>query len=44
MDWEMSLWTADKMAEEGKTYEEILDFFFEGTEIRRDTQETRRVF
>ena len=36
----MSLWTADKMAEEGKTYEEILNFFFEGTEIRKDIQET----
>lgn len=36
----MSLWTADKMAREGKTYEEILGFFFEGTELRKDIQET----
>ena len=26
----MSIWTADQMAKEGKTYEEILAFFFEG--------------
>lgn len=36
----MSLWTAEKMAQEGKTYEEILAFFFEGTELRKDIQET----
>ena len=36
----MSLWTAGKMDEEGKTYEEILSFFFEGTELRKDLQET----
>lgn len=36
----MSLWTAEKMDEEGKTYEEILSFFFEGTELRKDMQET----
>ncbi len=36
----MSLWTAGVMAEEGKTCEEILSFFFEGTEIRKDIQET----
>lgn len=36
----MSLWTAGKMAEEGNTYEEILAFFFEGTELRKDMQET----
>lgn len=29
----MSQWTARKMAEEGKTYEEILQFFFEGTTL-----------
>lgn len=29
----MSQWTAQKMAEEGKSYRDILDFFFEGTEI-----------
>lgn len=29
----MSQWTARKMAEEGKTYEEILHFFFEGTTL-----------
>lgn len=36
----MSIWTADQMAKEGKTYEEILAFFFEGTELRDDIQET----
>lgn len=36
----MSIWTADQMAKEGKTYEEILAFFFEGTELRKDIQET----
>lgn len=36
----MSLWTAEKMDEEGMTYEEILSFFFEGTELRKDIQET----
>ena len=36
----MSIWTADQMAREGKTYEEILAFFFEGTELRNDIQET----
>ena len=29
----MSQWTANEMAKEGKTYEEILQFFFEGTEL-----------
>lgn len=29
----MSQWTAQAMAEEGKGYEEILQYFFEGTEI-----------
>lgn len=29
----MSQWTARKMAEDGKTYEEILQFFFEGTTL-----------
>lgn len=36
----MSLWTARKMAEDGSTFEEILSFFFEGTELRTDMQET----
>ena len=36
----MSLWTAEKMDEEGMTYEEILSFFFEGTELKKDIQET----
>lgn len=36
----MSLWTAEKMDEDGSTYEEILSFFFEGTELRKDIQET----
>ena len=29
----MSQWTANEMAKEGKMYEEILQFFFEGTEL-----------
>ena len=36
----MSIWTADQMAKEGKTFEEIFAFFFEGTELRNDIQET----
>ena len=36
----MSIWTADQMAKDGKTFEEILAFFFEGTELRNDIQET----
>lgn len=36
----MSLWTADKMAEEGKMCEEILSYFFEGAELRNDAAET----
>ena len=36
----MSLWTAEKMDEDGSTYEEILSFFFEGTKLRKDIQET----
>lgn len=36
----MSIWTADQMAKGGKTFEEILAFFFEGTELRNDIQET----
>ncbi len=36
----ISLWTAEKMDEEGMTYEEILSFFFEGTELKKDIQET----
>ena len=32
----MSIWTAEQMAEEGKTCEEILEFFFEGAELHRD--------
>ena len=30
----MSQWTANEMAKEGSTYEEILAYFFEGTEVR----------
>lgn len=30
----LSQYTANEMAKEGKTYEEILQFFFEGTQIR----------
>lgn len=29
----MSQWTANEMAKEGRTYEEILQFFFEGTSL-----------
>ena len=29
----MSQWTAEKMAQEGKNYEEILQYFFEGTTL-----------
>lgn len=36
----MSLWTARKMAGEGKSYGEILTFFYEGTELRNDMPET----
>lgn len=36
----MSLWTAEKMDEAGMGYEEILSFFFEGTELKKDIQET----
>ena len=35
----MSIWTAVKMAEEGQTYDGILSFFFEGTELRKDIRE-----
>ena len=30
----LSQYTANEMAKEGKTYQEILQYFFEGTEIR----------
>lgn len=36
----MSQWTANEMAKEGGTCEEILNFFFEGTTINREIQET----
>lgn len=36
----MSLWTANEMAKEGRTYEEILAFFFEGTTLKNDVQES----
>ena len=36
----MSLWTANEMAKEGKTCEEILNFFFEGTSLKNDVQES----
>ena len=36
----MSQWTANEMAKEGKDYEEILKFFYEGTELNREIQET----
>ena len=31
----MSQWTAREMAEDGKTYEEILQYFFEGTVLNQ---------
>ncbi len=36
----MSLWTANEMAKEGKSYEEILNFFFEDTTLKNDVQES----
>ena len=30
----LSQWTAQKMAKAGKSYEEILQFFFEGTTLK----------
>lgn len=35
----MSLWTANVMAKEGMTWEEILSFFFGGTQINREEDE-----
>lgn len=32
----LSCWTANEMAKEGKTYKEILGFFYEGTKIEQD--------
>lgn len=36
----LSIWTAEQMAEDGSTFEEILMFFFEGAELRKDMPET----
>ena len=36
----MSQWTANEMAKEGSSWEEILQFFFEGTTVNREIQET----
>ena len=36
----MSQWTANEMAKEGSTCEDILTFFFEGTVINTEIQET----
>lgn len=36
----MSQWTANEMAKEGRNYEEILAFFFEGTSLKNDVQES----
>lgn len=36
----MSQWTANEMAKEGKNYEEILSFFFEGTSLKNDVRES----
>ena len=38
----MSLWTANEMAKEGKSYEEILSFFFEGSKRPKCYNETFR--
>ncbi len=35
----MSQWTANEMAKGGKSFSEILEFFFEGTEINQDISE-----
>lgn len=35
----MSIRTAERMAEEGKTHEEILGYFFEGADLRKDVPE-----
>ena len=32
----LSCWTANKMAKDGKTYKEILEFFYEGTKTEKD--------
>ena len=36
----MSQWTANEMAKEGKNYAEILQFFYEGTVLNTEIQET----
>ena len=40
----MSQWTANEMAKAGNTYDQILQFFFEGTVINKDIQETEDVY
>lgn len=35
----MSQWTANQMAKEGKSYREILQYFYEGTEVVEQTME-----
>lgn len=39
----LSQWTADEMAKEGKNYAEILQFFYEGTVLNTEIQETSLV-
>lgn len=39
----MSQWTANKMAEEGQSYEEILQFFFPGTELKEGGEMTEKL-
>ncbi|MFQ7307795.1 MAG: SpoIID/LytB domain-containing protein [Mediterraneibacter sp.] len=39
----MSQWTANEMAKAGNTYDQILQFFFEGTVINKDIQETELI-
>jgi stage II sporulation protein D len=34
----MSQWTANELAKEGKSYEEILDVFFTGTKLIEETE------
>ena len=36
----LSQWTANEMAKQGKNYAEILQFFYEGTVLKTDVQET----
>ena len=39
----MSQWTANEMAKEGSSYEEILQFFFAGTELREGEEVRQKI-